>query len=79
MKPGGFYSQQKIIRRRHVPYTGSRGDMFIIRWLSDIGSGILKGLKSLLSRLWDIMRFNPLFRKIAFASCIALVVTGAVF
>jgi hypothetical protein len=79
MKLGGLYSRQKIIRRRSTPYTGLRGDMFIFKWLSAQGSEILKVFKSLLSKLWYVMRFNPLFRKVAFASCITLVVTGAVF
>ncbi|MDR2941064.1 MAG: LysM peptidoglycan-binding domain-containing protein [Treponema sp.] len=48
-------------------------------WFSVAGSGVLKILKKLFSRLWDIARYNPLFRKLAFASCIAAVVTGAVF
>jgi len=51
----------------------------MVKWLSDFGSGLLKVIISLLSRLWDIMRFNPLFRKVAFVSCISALVTGAIF
>jgi len=53
--------------------------MFMVKRFSALGSGILKILLSLLSRLWDIIRYNPLFRKIAFASCITAVFAGAVF
>jgi len=56
-----------------------RREVFMVKWLSAWGSGILKILISLLSRLWDIIRYNPLFRKIAFAACITAVLTGAVF
>jgi len=53
--------------------------MFMTKRLSALGSGILKTLISLFSRLWGIMRYNPLFRKIAFVSCITAVFAGAVF
>jgi len=47
--------------------------------VSALGSGILKILSSLFSRLWGVLRYNSLLRKIAFASCITAVFTGAVF
>jgi murein DD-endopeptidase MepM/ murein hydrolase activator NlpD len=44
-----------------------------------IGSGIFQLLKRLLSRLFDIVRYNPLVRKLACASCITAVFTAAFF
>jgi hypothetical protein len=42
------------------------------------GSGILWIVKELFFRLRDIIRYNPLFRKAAFVSCITALFTGAV-
>jgi hypothetical protein len=51
----------------------------MIKWLSAFGSGILQILKELFFRVLEIVRYNPLFRKVAFVSCITLLFTGAVF
>jgi len=51
----------------------------MIKWLLALGSGILQILKEFFLHLFDIIRFNPLFRKVAFVSCITAVFTGAVF
>jgi LysM repeat protein len=51
----------------------------MVRRLSALRSGILTILISLFSWLWNIIRYNPLFRKIAFASCFTAVFAGAVF
>jgi PKD repeat protein len=51
----------------------------MIKRFSALGSGILQILKELFSRLLDIIRYNPLFRRLAFASCITAFFTGYVF
>jgi len=79
MRMGGIYFHQKISRRRYSSYKVMRRGNFIINWLFALGNGILKILISIFSSLLDILRYNPLLRKIAFVSCIAAVVTGAVF
>ena len=74
------YYNQKIAKRRYLPYNkGMRRDKFTINWLSAFGSGILKIFTSLFSRIEEILRYNPLFRKVVVASCITAVFTGAVF
>ena len=77
----GIYNyHQKIAKRRYLPYNkGMRRDKFTINWLSAFGSGVLKILTSLVSWLVDILRYNPLFRKLVVAACITAVITGAVF
>jgi len=44
-----------------------------------IGSGLFRLLKRVLSRLLDIVRYNPLVKKLACASCITAALTAAVF
>jgi len=51
----------------------------MIKWFFSLGSGILKILKEFFLRLLDILRYNPLLRKVAVVSCITAVFTGAVF
>jgi hypothetical protein len=36
-------------------------------------------IKELFMRLWDIIRYNPLVRKISIAFCLLFFITGAVF
>jgi len=47
--------------------------------IAALGSGILNFFISLFSRLLGILRYNKLFKKVAFTSCITAVLTGAVF
>jgi hypothetical protein len=75
---GGFYFHQKITKRRYLPHINRKRNNFMINRISDLGSGILKILASLFSRLLEVLRYNPLFRKVAFVSCITAVFTGAV-
>jgi hypothetical protein len=78
MTMGELYSQQKVIKRRRLPNIAIRWDISMTKWFSALGSGILKILKELFSRLLEIIRYNPLFRKAVLASCITALFTGAV-
>jgi len=51
----------------------------MVKWLSALFSGILQFLKPLFYRVLDIIRYNPLFRKVAIISSVSAVFTGAVF
>ncbi|MDR2731330.1 MAG: LysM peptidoglycan-binding domain-containing protein [Treponema sp.] len=51
----------------------------MIKWFSAPESGILQILKKFFSRLLNIVRYNPLLRKVALVSCITALFTGAVF
>jgi len=51
----------------------------MVKWLSALLSGILQFLKPLFYRLLDIIRYNPLFRKVAIISGVSAVFIGAVF
>jgi murein DD-endopeptidase MepM/ murein hydrolase activator NlpD len=51
----------------------------MIKRLFALGSGILQKLKELFFRLLEVVRHNPMFRKVAFASCITALVTGSIF
>jgi murein DD-endopeptidase MepM/ murein hydrolase activator NlpD len=53
--------------------------MRMVKRFSATGSGIFQILKRLISRLWEIVRYNPLVRRLACASCITAVLTGAFF
>ena len=77
MKMGEIYSRQKVTRRKYVPHISR--DTLMVKYITALGSGLLEILKRLFYRLLDIIRYNPLFRKIAFASCITAICTGAVF
>jgi len=74
----GIYFNQKVAKRRYLPYKGMRRGKSMVNWISAIGNGILKILSSLFSWVWDVLRYNPLLRKVVFVSCITAVVTGAV-
>jgi LysM repeat protein len=47
-------------------------------WFFAFSGEILQNLKELFFRLLDIVRFNPLFRKVALVSCITAFVTGSI-
>jgi PKD repeat protein len=80
MRMGGIYFRQKIAKRRYLPYNkGMRRNKFSNNWISAFGNGILKIFISLFSRIGDVLRYSPLWRKVAFISCITAFVTGAVF
>ena len=51
----------------------------MIKWFLAFGSGILQILKEFFLQLFDVIRYNRLFRKVAFVSCITAVFTGAAF
>jgi hypothetical protein len=79
MTMGELYSQQKVMKRRYLPQINIRRDNFMVKWFSALGSRALQILKELFLRLLDIIRYNPLLRKIAFVSCISAFFSGAVF
>jgi murein DD-endopeptidase MepM/ murein hydrolase activator NlpD len=51
----------------------------MVKWFSAIGRGIFQLVRKILSRFFDILRYNPLVKKLAVASCIMSVLTAAFF
>ena len=48
-------------------------------FFSTLGRGFFDAVKELFSRLFDVIRYNPLVRKVTFASCVTAVVAGSSF
>jgi LysM repeat protein len=77
MKKGGIYIRQKIMGPRRLEQ-GIRREMVMsmIKLFFDVGSGFFQILKKLFSRFWD--RYNPLVKKLAYASCVAAFLAASV-
>jgi len=79
MRMRGFYSHQKILTWRRLPRLDMKQNSYTVKKrFSALGNGIQQTLKRFLSLSFDVIRYNPLFRKAAFASCVTAAFTGAV-
>jgi len=90
----GFYSHQKVVKRRYlshinigrVCFMGSSIFRFLIEIFSvmanfffALGKKFFDIIKELLLRLFDVILKNPLVRKVALISCFSSFFAGAIF
>jgi len=80
MTMGEMYIRQKITKRKFLPHKSMKVkiNLPVGKWFRSLGGGILQILKNFFSWLFDIIRYNPLFRKIALITCATATLAGAV-